>query len=143
MIQGMIYSVVAGVMIVFQSVFNARLSERIGLWHSNAFVHGSGMLLALVILLLVKRSIDFSKLGEIPPYYLLGGVFGVIIIFSVMQGVTGLGASYAITIIVVTQILVSYFINNFGIFGEQVIKASPDKIFGLVLMIIGLIIYQL
>ncbi len=142
MLQGVIFSILAGVFIALQSIFNARLGEAAGLWPSNAFVHGSGFIFAFIILLVVGSSINISSFTTIKPYYLLGGVLGVGIIFSVMQGVTLLGASFAITIVIVTQVLLSFFVNYFGLFGEPIIAISLPRIIGLILMITGLIIYQ-
>ncbi len=142
MLQGVMFSILAGVFIALQSIFNARLGEAAGLWPSNAFVHGSGFIFALLILILLGSNINISSFTTIKPYYLLGGVLGVGIIFSVMQGVTLLGASFAITIVIVTQVILSFIINYFGVFGEPIIAASLPRIIGLIMMITGLIIYQ-
>ncbi|MFN2363802.1 MAG: DMT family transporter [Halarsenatibacteraceae bacterium] len=143
MIEGLIYSFVAGVFIVLQSVFNARLGESVGSWPSNVFVHGSGFIFALFVLLILSRQIQITNFKEVPPYYLLGGVFGAIIIFSVMQGISILGVSYAITIIIVTQVVGGFLIDYFGLFGEAIASVNLAKIAGLILMIVGLIMYQL
>ncbi|MCK4261175.1 MAG: DMT family transporter [Halanaerobiales bacterium] len=60
-----------------------------------------------------------------------------------MNGITSLGASYAVAIILVTQIVVSFVINKFGFFGESVIQFSVAKYVGLIIMTIGMLIYQL
>ena len=143
MLKGIIFSLLAGLMIAFQSVFNARLSDQIGLWHTNALVHGSGAILAVIILILVSNNINYSKLTSVNPLFLIGGILGVIIVFSVMQGVSGLGASYSLTIVIVSQIIATFIFNYFGYFGEKIIIYSPTKIFGLIIMIIGIVIYQL
>ena len=143
MVEGLIYSFVAGLFIVLQSVFNARLGETVGTWPSNVFVHGSGFLFALFVLMMISRQVQFENFREVPPYYLLGGVFGAIIIFSVMQGISILGVSYAITIIIVTQVVGGFIIDYFGLFGEAIATVNLSKIIGLILMIVGLIMYQL
>lgn len=143
MIQGITFSIIAGIMISLQAIFNARISEKIGLWHANSFVHGTGFILAFIVLLLLNRKINFTRINEINPLYLLGGIIGAIIVFSAMKGVSGLGASYSVTIIIVTQLLITFIINIFGIFGESVINFSPIKILGLVMMISGVILFQL
>jgi len=143
MLQGFLFSVLAGLFIALQSIFNARLGEAAGLWPSNAFVHGSGFLLALFILLTVSSDLSLTSFTAVKPHYLLGGALGVGIIFSVMQGVSLLGASFAIAVIIVTQVLVTFVINYFGIFGEPVIEITLTRIVGLVMMIAGFLLYQL
>jgi transporter family-2 protein len=87
--------------------------------------------------------ISFANIKDVNPFYLLGGVLGVLIVFSVMKGISALGASYAITILIVTQIITNALINYFGIFGEHVITFSWTQILGLLMMIGGIFLYQL
>ncbi len=142
MVRGVLFSVLAGVLITFQGIFNTRLSEKIGLWHTNTLVHGSGLVLAF-ILLLFNEKINFNPIKNIDFYYLLGGFMGVCIVFSVMKSITSLGASYAITILIITQIITGFIVNYFGLFGETIVSLSLYKFLGLSLIIIGVIIYQL
>ena len=60
-----------------------------------------------------------------------------------MQGISILGVSYAITIIIVTQVVGGFIIDYFGLFGEAIATVNLAKIVGLFLMIIGLLMYQL
>ncbi|MGM0410001.1 MAG: DMT family transporter [Bacillota bacterium] len=143
MIKGIFFSLLAGLMIAFQSVFNTRLSDEIGFWHTNTLVHASGALLAFLVLIFISKDINYSKITNINPIFLIGGFLGVFIVFSVMQGVSGLGASYSLTLVITAQILATFIFNYFGLFGEKIINYSASKILGLFLMIIGLIIYQL
>ncbi len=142
MVQGILFSIAAGILVTFQGIFNSRLSEEIGNWHTNTFVHGSGLLLAF-ILLVFNEKLDFSSIKDVNSYYLLGGFMGVCIVFSVMMGIKSVGTSYAITILIVTQIVVGLAVNYFGLFGEPLVTLSGFKILGLILMVSGVIIYQL
>lgn len=142
MLYGMIFSVLAGVMVSMQGIFNARLSDKIGFWHTNTFVHGSGFLVAFIIMLMFEN-LNFSPLKEVQPYYMLGGVMGVVIIFSVINGISSIGVSYTITLMIVTQIVLTAGINYFGYFGEPIIILSLRKVVGLALMLSGLVLYQL
>lgn len=142
MLYGVLFSILSGILVSLQGIFNTRASEHIGLWHTNTLVHGSGFILAFIILLAVNK-VSFANIRNVNPYYLLGGVLGVVIVFSVMKGISALGASYAITILIVTQILANALINYFGIFGEHIITFSWSQILGLFLMIAGIMLYQL
>lgn len=142
MIYGVFLSILAGIMVSLQGIFNTRASEHIGLWQANTLVHGTGFILAFIILISLNQ-VNLSAIKNVEPHYLLGGVFGVIIVFSVMIGISSLGASYSITILIVTQIIANALINYFGIFGEHIIVFSWPKILGLSLMIVGIMLYQL
>src|SRR6056297_2908086 len=142
MIYGVFLSIFAGIMVSLQGIFNTRASEHIGIWQTNTLVHGSGFILAFILLIAVNK-VSFSNIKDVNPYYLLGGILGVAIVFSVIKGISALGASYAITILIVTQIIANALINYYGVFGEHIIYFSWTKIIGILMMIVGVLLYQL
>jgi transporter family-2 protein len=140
--KGIIFSIAAGVFISLQGVFNTRMSEKIGFWETNTFVHGSGFAFTLILLLTVGKG-SFSKLGEVNRLYMVGGVLGVLILFSVMNAISALGATYSVAILLVTQLIAATVIDSFGLFDSPVIKFDITKLFGIIIMIIGIIVFKL
>ena len=140
--KGIMFSIAAGLFISLQGVFNTRLGEKVGFWETNTFVHGSGFAFALVMML-IYGSGSFSKLGEVNKLYMLGGALGVLIVFSVMNAISLLGATYSIAILLVTQLIAATAIDSFGLFSSPVIKFDITKLIGLVIMISGIVIYKL
>lgn len=140
--KGIMFSIAAGLFISLQGVFNTRLGEKLGFWETNTFVHGSGFALTLVLMLIYGGG-SFSKLVEVNKLYLLGGVLGVLIIFSVMNAISALGATYCIAVLLVTQLIAATVIDSFGLFGSPVIKFDITKFVGLVIMVSGIVIYKL
>jgi transporter family-2 protein len=124
-----------------QGVFNTRASEKIGLWETNVLVQGTGLMLTLIILLIVGNG-NFKAIKEVNKLYLLGGILGSIIIFSVMQGITKLGPTYSIATILVAQLLAAGLIDSFGIFGADQIKFTLSKFIGVGTMIVGIVIFK-
>lgn len=139
--RGILFSVLAGLMIALQNIFVARLNSKLDLMHTNTFVQGTGFLIAAV-LLVMSRKVNFTNIGQVNKVYLLAGLLGAIIIFSVARGISAIGASYAVTILIVSEILFTFVISLFGFFGETVLAISFTKILGLVLMIGGVILFQ-
>ncbi|MGH4119052.1 DMT family transporter [Clostridium sp.] len=138
---GLIFSIIAGICMSLQGVFNTRASEKIGLWETNVLVQGSGLILTLLILLIVGNG-NFNAIKEVNKLYLLGGVLGSIIIFTVMQGITKLGPTYSIATILVAQLLAAGLIDSLGIFGANQIKFTLSKFIGVGTMIVGIIIFK-
>ena len=138
---GILYALAAGLMISLQNVFVTRTGERIGFWEANTFVHGFGFLLALTILLSVGRS-NQGSLMQVPKIYWIGLVIGVLIVFSVMQGVMNLGVGYAVPIILTAQILASALISRFGLFGEATSVPTPINLLGMGMLIGGVLLTQ-
>ena len=124
-----------------QGVFNTRVSEKVGLWETNVFVQGTGFIVTLIILLIVGNG-NIKAIKEVNKLYLLGGFLGAIIIFSVMQGISLMGPTCSIAIILVAQLLAAGVIDRFGMFGAQQIKFALSKFIGLGIMIVGIIIFK-
>jgi len=124
-----------------QGVFNTRVSEKIGLWETNVFVQGTGLIVTLVVLLIAGNG-NLKAIKEVNKLYLLGGALGAIIIFSVMQGISNMGPTCSIAIILVAQLLAAGIIDSFGLFGAQQVKFALSKFVGLGIMIVGIIIFK-
>ena len=102
----------------FQGVINTRLSEKIGLYESNVFVQGTAFVLGLVALWILGKG-DFSAMTQVNKVYWLGGVLGLIITITVMLGIGNLSPTYAISIILISQLLVAAIIDAFGLLGAE------------------------
>ena len=124
-----------------QGVFNTRVSEKIGLWETNVFVQGTGLIVTLIVLLIAGNG-NLKAIKEVNKLYLLGGILGSIIIFSVMKGIASLGPTYSIATILVAQLLAAGLIDSFGLFGAEHIKFTLSKFIGVGVMIVGIIIFK-
>lgn len=140
--KGIIFAIAAGVFISLQSVFNTRLGEKIGFWETNTFVHGTGFAFTF-ILMMAMGSGSFTRLGEASKLYWLGGLLGVMILFSVMNAISALGATYSVAILLVTQLIAATVIDSCGLFGSPVIRFDITKFLGLAIMIAGIIVFKL
>ncbi|WP_373897282.1 DMT family transporter [Haloimpatiens sp. FM7315] len=138
---GIIMSILAGIFMSLQGVFNTRLGEKIGVWETNVFVQGTGLILTLIILFVAKNG-DFKQIKTANKLYLLGGVLGALIIFTVMRGIKSLGPTYSIATILVAQLLAAAIIDAFGLFGSEKIVFSLNKYLGVALMIIGIVVFK-
>ena len=139
---GIIFSLIAGILISLQSIFNARLSDKLGLWQTNTIVHGIGFLVSFIFFMIIKDG-SLSKWNEVNKFYLLGGVFGAVIVYSVMQGITKLGPAYAIILMLVSQLIIALIIDTLGLFGTEKIALSANKAIGIVVMVVGIVVFKL
>ena len=138
---GIIMSAVAGAAMSFQGVINTRLSEKIGLYESNVFVQGTAFVLGLVALWILGKG-DFSAMTQVNKVYWLGGVLGLIITITVMLGIGNLSPTYAISIILISQLLVAAIIDAFGLLGAEKVAFTWTKWLGLALMIGGVVAFK-
>lgn len=138
---GSIYSIIAGALMSVQGVFNTRTSEKIGLWETNTIVQGTGFILTIILLLLFGKG-NFTKFGSVNKIYYLGGIIGVFIIFTVMKGVSEIGPASANMLILISQLILAYLIEAFGLFGTKQIGFEWTKLLGVFLMIAGIAIFR-
>lgn len=136
-----ISAIISGISMSLQGVFNTRLGEKIGAWETNVFVQASGLALTLIILMFFGRG-NFKNIKEANKLYLLGGVLGVIIIFTVMKSIGSLGATCGISIILVAQLLAAATIDALGLFGSKRIPFNAKEFIGVAIMIIGILIFK-
>lgn len=134
-------SAVAGAAMSLQGVINTRLSEKIGLYESNAFVQGTAFALGLIALWILGKG-DFSAIGQVNKVYWLGGILGLIITITVMLAIGNLSPTYAISIILISQLLVAAAIDAFGWLGTDKIPFVWTKWLGLAMMIGGVIAFK-
>ncbi len=138
---GFIFSIVAGAAMSIQGVMNTRLGEKIGIYESNAFVQGTAFLFSLIALYFFGKG-SVKDISSVNKFYLLGGLFGLVITITVMLGVGKLGPTVAISTILISQLLVAAIIDAFGLMGSEKITFDISKYAGLALMIGGMLLFK-
>lgn len=138
---GIIFSIVAGVAMSIQGVFNTRLGQKIGLWETNMLVQGIGFVIALLLFFFLGDG-NIKDIKSVNKFYLLGGVIGVLITYSVMKGIHLMGPTYSIATILVAQLTAAALIDAFALFDTNKIQFGLTKILGIVIMVLGIIIFK-
>ncbi|EQB85792.1 transporter family-2 protein [Clostridium punense] len=138
---GIIFSIVAGAAMSLQGVFNTRLGQKIGLWETSVFVQGIALISSLVAAFAIGDG-SFRAIKDANKLYLLGGVLGAIITFTVMRGIGALGTTLAIAIILVAQLTAAAAIDHFGLFGAQCVRCGFRQLLGVAIMIVGILIFK-
>lgn len=138
---GILMSILAGAAMSIQGVMNTRLSEKIGLHESNAFVQGTAFLLALIVMWIAGKG-DLKNLAQTPWLYWLGGVLGLVITLTVMLGIGSLSPTVAISVILISQLLVAALIDAFGWLGAEKLPFTWRQFTGAGMMILGVALFK-
>jgi len=86
---------------------------------------------------------SIASLAKVEPkYVLLGGVIGAGITWTVIKSIEMLGPAKSALLIVVAQLLVSYLIELFGMFGMDKEPFEWRKLIGMVVAAVGITIFQ-
>ena len=141
MLLGIVFSIAAGMAMSVQGVMNTRLGEGIGTMEANAFVQGTAFALALAVLIFWRQG-SFSQLGQVSKLYWLGGVLGIVITVTVMLGIKSLGTTLAVSVILISQLLVAACIDAFGLMGSEKLAFTWHKYAGLALMTGGMLLFK-
>jgi len=124
-----------------QGVMNTRLGENIGTMNANAFVQCTAAVLSLIVLIFYRDG-SFSELGSTNKLYWFGGVLGLVITVTVMLGIKNLSPTVAISVILISQLLVAAIIDAFGLMGSEKVAFGWTKFAGLGLMVAGVLVFK-
>lgn len=139
---GILIALISGALMSIQGVFNTEVTKNTSMWVSNTWVQFTALIVCIIGWLFAGRE-SFGGLFKIDnKYMLLGGVIGAFITFTVIKSMSALGPAKAVMIIVVSQLLVAYLIEVFGMFGVERVEFAWKKLVGMVLAIAGIIIFK-
>ena len=132
---------ISGILMSVQGVFNTRVTEKSGLWFTSSIVHFIAFVCCLGILFFV-RDANVEGLKAVNKWYLLGGVLGAGITYTVIVSISKLGPSYAIMLILIAQMASAYLIELLGWFGTEKSHFMWTKLVGFLIMVGGIIVFQ-
>lgn len=139
---GFIIALLSGALMSVQGVFNTQVTKTTGMWVSNGWVQLTAFLVCVGAWLFTGRD-SIATLAKVEPkYVLLGGVIGAGITWTVIKSVEMLGPAKSALLIVTAQLLVSYLIELFGLFGMDKEPFEWRKLLGLGVAVIGITIFQ-
>lgn len=139
---GFLAALVSGALMSIQGVFNTEVTKQSSLWVSTGWVQLSAFAVCVLAWLFTGRE-SISALWQVDnKYTLLGCVIGAFITITVIQSMGALGPARAAMLIVVSQLIVAYVIELFGMFGTDKQPFEWRKLVGMAVAIIGIVIFK-
>ena len=136
------FGILISMLMSIQGVFNTAVTEKSSVWVSAGWVQFTAFLACMAAWFFTGRE-EISALWQVRPrYLLLGGLFGAAITYTVIQGMKDLGPAKAVLLIVTAQLATAYLIEVFGLFGAEKVPFEWRRLFGLLLSVAGIIIFQ-
>ena len=139
---GFIIALLSGALMSVQGVFNTQVTKTTGMWVSNGWVQLTAFAVCVAAWFITGRDSIASLAKVEPKYVLLGGVIGAGITWTVIKSIEMLGPANSALLIVVAQLLVSYLIELFGMFGMAKEPFEWRKLIGMVVAAVGITIFQ-
>lgn len=139
---GILLALLSGLLMSVQGVFNTRVMDSSNMWATNSWVHLTAFITSICIWFFAGRENLLSVFDVSNKLYLLGGIIGAFITFTVIKSISDLGPAYATMLILLAQLVVSCLIEGFGLFGTEKICFEWSKLIGAALMIAGIVIFK-
>jgi bacterial/archaeal transporter family-2 protein len=130
--------VLAGLAGSVQIVVMARLGERVGIVEALAFASVLTAVLATLIVLVARWSLDgFADAARQPPWLWIGAVMGLFIVFTITYAGARIGTAATVGILIAGQLAMGAAIDRFGLFGSERIGLGWPRLAGLALLALG------
>jgi transporter family-2 protein len=133
-----VLAVAAGLAGSIQVALMSRLGERIGVLEALAFSTVLTAGAAVVILVLAHQSLDgFTRAVHQPWWMLLGGLMGLLIVFTVTYAGPRIGVAATVGILIAGQLAMGAAIDRWGLFGSDRIALHWPRVLGIGLLAAG------
>ena len=139
---GILIALLSGALMSVQGVFNTEVTKNTSIWVSNSWVQFSALVICLVTWFFADRTSFTGHLEIQPKYMLFGGVIGACITYTVIKSMAALGPAQAVMLIVVSQLIIAYVIELFGMFGAEKQPFEWRKVIGMAVCIGGIILFK-
>ena len=127
--------IAGGVASAIQAPFTGIMGQKLSEPASVFFTYGLGGVVILLFILLTRTSL--SGWQELPWYVFLAGPLGLVIIFSLSFTVPRLGAVTGTSLFILSWLVGSAIIDQFGWFGVDVRSLGLERILGIAALILG------
>ncbi len=142
MVSGLLSALVGGALVALQSIFNSKVNEHVNVWATTAWVLGLGALASLALGLFMEGASLFT-LRAMQPWYWGSGILGIGVTIGMVQGIRRLGPSFAVSIVLASQLAFASFWDAMGWLGVAQTPLSPKRLLGVLVITAGVLVFKL
>lgn len=123
---------VYGALLSIMNLMNARLSAIYGNWAATVMIH----LVGLVVLFPFSFGWGRAK-GRAPWYLYGGGLIGIVTVACCNVGISGIGVTANLVLMLLGQLICSTIIDQFGLLGARTVRLSWGRAASLIVIAAG------
>lgn len=133
-----------GAGVAVMTVINARLGVTLGTPFWAALTSFTGGLATVMVVALASRqpAPPAGAVAAAPWWLWTGGAFSATFILVSAWLAPRLGVALTLASILVGQMLAALFVDHYGLFGGTVVRVSPPRVFGVALLLAGLVLLR-
>ena len=139
-----LFAITAGAGVAAQAVINGRLRFILGapVWAATAqFVVGLAVLILFGVV--SRQAVPAAADAARAPWWMwTGGLFGALFILMAVVATPVRGAALMLASSIVGQLGAALLIDHYGLFGATVIRITPTRVMGVVLLGLGVILIR-
>lgn len=141
MFLGLVSAIIAGTLVGLQNIFNSKVNEKAGSWATTVLVLGLGFLASFILGLFFEGSQMFN-LQNMKPWYWFSGLLGIGVITGIVQGIRYLGPTFAISIVLTSQLGFAVLWDSLGLMGLEKVPFTLKQLAGVLFIIGGVIVFK-
>ncbi|MEH7444863.1 DMT family transporter [Bacillus sp. JJ1122] len=141
MLLGLVSAIIAGTLVGLQNIFNSKVNEKAGSWATTVLVLGLGFLASFILGLFFEGSQMFN-LQNMKPWYWFSGLLGIGVITGIVQGIRYLGPTFAISIVLTSQLGFAVLWDSLGLMGLDKVPFTIKQLAGVLFIIGGVIVFK-
>ena len=139
---GILVALLSGALMSLQGIFNTEVTKQSSIWAAAGWVQLTAFLVCVAAWFFTGRD-SVGILWQVEnKYTLLGGILGTFITVTVIRSMGKLGPAQATMLIVIAQLVVSYLIEMFGLFGVEKQPFEWKKLAGTAIVVAGIVLFK-
>jgi len=138
-----IMAFISGAFLPIQAGLNTKLGKA-----GESPVHAStisfvvGTVALLLYILFTQQSVSWEGIKSAPGYVWIGGVLGAFYVTVIILAFPQLGPGLTFGLVVAGQLIISALLEHFNVLVAQQQSISPMRVFGIVLVVVGVVIVR-
>lgn len=134
-------ALLAGTLVSLQNIFNAKVNEHVGSWTTTTLVLGMGFLASLAgaVIFAGQSGFPFSQMKL---WYWFSGMIGVGVVICLVQGIRLLSPTYAISIVLTSQLMFAILWDSLGLLGLVKVPFTPKQLIGVLVIVTGVLLFK-
>jgi bacterial/archaeal transporter family-2 protein len=142
LILGLLFAILAGSLVSLQNIFNSKVGEHAGSWTTTTLVLGLGFVASITIGFLFEGN-QLFQLQNMKTWYWFSGLIGIGVVTCVVQGIKLLGPTYAISIMLTSQLGFALLWDSFGWMGLEKVPFTLQQLVGVLVIVAGILIFKI
>lgn len=136
MVLNVLIGLSGGIAVGTQVPLSGVITQRVGGAASSFIIHAGGAI-ASGLLLLMRGGENIGAWRSLPWYALGSGALGLVLYLTLSHTLPRLGATSAVTLIIVGQLLTGVLIDSLGWFGSTVRALDGTRVLAIGLLLVG------